>query len=190
MQARKLDDFVAHNALYGLAFLAGDEAAMTAQQQWLAANAGVENFGFSLTSDTEAYDGHLAKALELTKRSVDSAIHADSKESGAIWLQNAALPEAAFGNFPQARQAAEAGLKLDPASQGVVSWLSGRTPTPISRFTSRPRPSTPNCSSGLGAAVGNAGQELWPGLSLRKMVANEDLFGAAGFTDPFGRRLA
>jgi hypothetical protein len=37
-----------------------------------------ENFGLALASDTEAYGGHLAKALELTKRTVDSAVPADS----------------------------------------------------------------------------------------------------------------
>jgi tetratricopeptide (TPR) repeat protein len=121
MQARKLDDFVAHAALYGLAFLVGDTAAMTAQQQWFAANPGVKNSGFSLASDTEAYDGHLAKAREMTKRSVDSAIQGDNKEAAAVWLQNAALREAGFGNFPQAGQAAEAGLDLGPASQGVAA---------------------------------------------------------------------
>ena len=121
MQTRKLGDFIGHNELYGLAFLAGDAGAMTAERQWFAANPGVENFGFSLASDTEAYDGHLAKARELTKRSVDSAIQADNKEAGAIWQENAALREAAFRNFPQARQAAEAGLQLDPASQGVAA---------------------------------------------------------------------
>src|SRR6266849_3301307 len=78
-----------------------------------------ENFGFSLASDTEAYAGHLGKAREFTRRSVDSAIRADSKETGAIWLENSALREAAFGNVTDAKQAAAEGLKLVPASQGV-----------------------------------------------------------------------
>jgi Tfp pilus assembly protein PilF/tRNA A-37 threonylcarbamoyl transferase component Bud32 len=121
MQARKLDDYLAHNALYGLAFLSGDPAAMTVEQQWFASNRGVENYGLSLASDTEAYDGQLAKARELTNRSVDSGLRADNKEGSAIWMENAALREAAFGNFPQARVSAEAGLKLDPASQGVAA---------------------------------------------------------------------
>ena len=51
---------------------------------------------------------------------MDSAIHADSKETGAIWLENSALREGAFGSLTQAKQAAEAGLKLVPASQGVA----------------------------------------------------------------------
>ena len=78
-----------------------------------------ENFGLSMVSDTAAYSGHLDKAREATRRSVDSAIRADSKETGAIWHENAALYEAAFGDFAQAKQAAADGLKLAPASQPV-----------------------------------------------------------------------
>ncbi len=117
--ARNLDDYTQHIALYGLAFLDGNSPAMAEQRQWFAANPGLENNGISLASDTEAYAGQLVKARELTRRSVDSAIRADSKETGAVWWENAALREAAFGNFNQARQAAEAGLKLSPESQGV-----------------------------------------------------------------------
>jgi serine/threonine protein kinase/tetratricopeptide (TPR) repeat protein len=118
-QARKLDDFILHNALYALAFLKADSSAMAEQQKWLAGQPDSENFGLSLASDTEAYAGHLGKARELTKRSVNSAIHADSKETGAIWHENAALRETAFGNVTEAKQAAAEGLKLSPTSQGV-----------------------------------------------------------------------
>ncbi len=118
-QDRKLDDFVLHNALYGLAFLAADASAMTQQQQWFADHSAVENYSLSLDSDTNAYAGHLGKARERTKQAVDSAIRADSRETGAIWWENAALREAAFGNSSEAKQAAAEGLKLYPASQGV-----------------------------------------------------------------------
>jgi eukaryotic-like serine/threonine-protein kinase len=117
-QARKLDNLVLHIAPYALAFLRDDSSAMTEQQQWFAGKP-EENFGLSLASDTEAYAGHLGKARELTKRSVDSAIRADSKESGAVWLENSALREAAFGNPAEARQSAAEALKLAPASQSV-----------------------------------------------------------------------
>ena len=118
-RAGKLDNFPLHNALYALAFLASDSQAMAEQQQWFAAEPEFENFGLSLASDTEAYAGHLAKARELTKRSVDSAIRADTKENGAIDCENAALREAAFGNLGKAREAADAGLKLAPHSPAV-----------------------------------------------------------------------
>ena len=118
-QARKLDNYVFHNALYALAFLGADPAAMTEQQSWFAGRPEYANVGLAIASDTEAYRGHLAKARELTKRAVDSAMRADNKEEGAIWQANAALEQAAFGNAREARQSAAEALKLAPASQGA-----------------------------------------------------------------------
>ena len=117
-QARKLDDSLMHAVLYALAFLGSDSAAMAEQQQWFVGKPD-ENFGLALASDTEAYAGHVGKARELTKRAVDSAIRADSKENGAIWEANAAVLQAAYGNTAEARQSAAEALKLVPASQGV-----------------------------------------------------------------------
>jgi tetratricopeptide (TPR) repeat protein len=117
-QTRNLGDFILHEALYGLAFLAADSSAREQEQQWFADHE-AENFGLSLDSDSEAYAGHLSRTRELTSRAVDSAIRTDNKEDGAIWWMNAALREAAFGNSGEAKQAAAEGLKLYPASQGV-----------------------------------------------------------------------
>ena len=117
-QARKLDDLPLRNALYGLAFLRADSQAMTEQQQWFAGKP-EENVGLSLASDTAAYAGHLGNARELTKRSVDSAIRADSKETAAMWQEIGAQREAAFGNTSEGKQEAARGLKLYPDSQGV-----------------------------------------------------------------------
>jgi serine/threonine protein kinase/tetratricopeptide (TPR) repeat protein len=118
-QARKLDDAISHNALYALAFLGADSAAMAEQQSWFAGKPEYENVGLALASDTEAYAGHLGKARELTRRAVDSAIRASSKENGAIWQAIAAQREAAYGNATESRQAAAAALKLAPGSQGA-----------------------------------------------------------------------
>jgi eukaryotic-like serine/threonine-protein kinase len=117
-QGQRLDNFILHNALYALAFLGADSAAMAEEQQWFAGKP-EENFGLSLASDTDAYAGNLGKARELTKRAVDSAIRADSKETGAIWQAIAAQREAAFGYAAEARQSAAEALKLVPNSQGV-----------------------------------------------------------------------
>jgi serine/threonine protein kinase/tetratricopeptide (TPR) repeat protein len=122
-QARKVDDFILHDALYALAFLGSDSTAMTEEQQWFAGKP-EESFGLALASDTEAYGGHGGKARELTKRAVDSAIRADSKENGAIWQAIAAQREAAYGNATQARQSAAEALMLAPASQGVESEVA------------------------------------------------------------------
>ena len=89
---------IPRNTLYALAFLGADASAMAEQLQWFAGKPDFESFGLALASDTEAYGGHLGKARELTKRAVDSAITADSKETGAIWQANAALRQAAYGD--------------------------------------------------------------------------------------------
>ncbi len=118
-QARKLDDYVLHLNLYALAFLDSDSTAMTEQQQWFAGKPEYQNWGLALASDTEAYGGHLGKAGELTKQAVDSAVRADSKESGAIIQSIAAQREAAYGNPVQARRSAAEALKLAPTSEAV-----------------------------------------------------------------------
>jgi tetratricopeptide (TPR) repeat protein len=132
-QKRKLDGFILHNTLYGMAFLAADAPATAQEQRWYADHLAVENFGLSLDSDSDAYAGHLSKARERTKQAVDSAIRADGRESGAIWWENAALREAGFGNSSEAKKAAAEGLKLYPASLGVqvqaalASAMAGET---------------------------------------------------------------
>ena len=118
----KLQDSIARSNMYGLAFLLSDVQGMAEQQRWFTSKV-EENLGLSLASDTEAYAGRLRKARELTNQAVDSAIRADSKETGAISRGIAAQREAAFGNVGDAKQAVEDGLKLYPpaASQGVAA---------------------------------------------------------------------
>ena len=115
----KMDIFNIHVDLYAIAFLAGDAKGMEQQQKWFEANPDYANFGLALASDTEAYAGRLVQARELSKKAADSAVHADAKETGGIWLENNAIAEAAFGNPSQARQQAADGLKLAPDSGGV-----------------------------------------------------------------------
>jgi eukaryotic-like serine/threonine-protein kinase len=123
-QARKLDHFIVHNGLYALAFFGGDSAAMAEQQKWYASQPDYENVGLALASATEAYEGRVGKARELTKRAVESAVKADSKENGAIWQANAAVQQAAYGYTAEARQLAAEALKLAPASRGVESEVA------------------------------------------------------------------
>jgi len=120
-QGQKLDDFIFHSALYALAFLGADSDAMAEQQEWYTGKPEYENRRFGLASDTEAYGGHLAKARELSKRAVDSAIRADSEETGGIWQAVAAQREAAYGNLAEARRLAAEALKLAPTSRSAES---------------------------------------------------------------------
>jgi len=46
------------------------------------------------------------------------------QENGAIWHENAALREATFDNFGEAKKYAAEGLKLVPTSQGVQVALA------------------------------------------------------------------
>jgi eukaryotic-like serine/threonine-protein kinase len=117
-QARKLDNLLLRLNRYGLAFVRADSQAMAEELQWFTGKP-EENIGLSIASDTEAYAGHLHKAMELTRQAIDSAIRADSKETGAVSQEIAAQREAAFGDPTDAKQEAAQGLKLYPASEGV-----------------------------------------------------------------------
>ena len=119
-QARNLDDYTLHLQLYSLAFFANDFRTTAAEQQWFAGQPDLASSnGLSLEADTEAYAGHAAKARELTKRSIDSAIRADIKETGAVSQAIAAQREAASGNAGEAKQQASGSLKLVPNNQAV-----------------------------------------------------------------------
>jgi eukaryotic-like serine/threonine-protein kinase len=118
---QKADHYLYHADVYGLAFLEADAATMAKEEEWFAGKPERENVGLALASDTEAYGGRLRNARELTRRAVESAIHADSKENGAVWQAIAAQWEAASGNPAEARETAAAALKLAPASPGAAS---------------------------------------------------------------------
>jgi eukaryotic-like serine/threonine-protein kinase len=118
---RRRDNAVLRNALYGLAFLASDSAALAEQRCWFASQSAFENYGLALDADTAAYAGRVSEARELNKRAVESAINADNKENGSIYLANAALQQAAYGSMQEARQSAAAALKLAPTSAGTTA---------------------------------------------------------------------
>jgi serine/threonine protein kinase len=111
--ARKLDSPFFHEQLYMLAFLEGDSVEMNRQLAGAAGKPGEDVF-LSAQSDTEAYYGHLGKARELSRRAAEMAGHLGQKETAAEWLLDAALREAEFGNFGQAREKTTAALGLAP----------------------------------------------------------------------------
>jgi len=117
--ARNFDDYILRNELYAVAFIGGDAQGMAEQAAWFQNQPDSEHFGLALESDTQAYSGHLGKARDLTRQAIASAVRTDSKENAAIWQDNQALREAAFGNPAEARRNAEAALRLEPDSQSV-----------------------------------------------------------------------
>ena len=106
-------DFL-HLGIYQLAFLKGDAAEMERQVAWAAGKPGTEDLLLSFQSDTEACYGRLTRARDFSRRAVDAAVRADSKETAAIWQVNAALREAEFGNLIVAKQDVAAALALTP----------------------------------------------------------------------------
>jgi tetratricopeptide (TPR) repeat protein len=110
--ARKVESASLHANMYGLAFLEGDRAEMDRQMAWATGKAGAEDLLLSAASDTEAYYGRNGKALELSRRAIDSAKHNDQKEAAALWQLEAALREAELGNSSAARQLVKVALAL------------------------------------------------------------------------------
>ena len=113
--ARKLDGGFLRVEIYALAFLQEDAAQMEQQVAWSVGKPGDEDVLLSAQSDTEAYYGRMGRAREFSRRAVDSAVGADSKETAALWQVNAALREAELGNAASAKQGVAAALAL---SQG------------------------------------------------------------------------
>jgi eukaryotic-like serine/threonine-protein kinase len=87
---------------------------MEQQLSWGAGKPGAEDPLLSAQSDTDAYYGRLTNARDFSRRAVDSAIRADSKETAALWQVNAALREAEFGNGGAAKHDVSAALALAP----------------------------------------------------------------------------
>jgi serine/threonine protein kinase/predicted Zn-dependent protease len=110
--SRKLDDPFLRVYTYSVAFLQNDAAAMQRQFDWASGKPGAEDVLLSAQSDTEAFHGRLQKAREFSRRAVESANRNDARETAAVWQVDAALREAQFGNPAQARQAADAALRL------------------------------------------------------------------------------
>jgi len=111
---RKLDSGGLRLWMYYLAFYRGDLEQMRQQMAWGAGKPGAEDPLLSAQSDTEAYYGRLTRARDFSRRAVDSAVRADSKETAALWQVNAALREAEFGNVKAAEQGLTSALTLAP----------------------------------------------------------------------------
>ena len=113
-QQKNFDSGWIRSQLYALAFLSGDAAEMERQVAWAAGRPGDEDQMLNTHADTQAYYGHLEKARDLARRAADSAVRADAKETGALWLAYQGLREAELGNVTAARQAVTRALALAP----------------------------------------------------------------------------
>jgi eukaryotic-like serine/threonine-protein kinase len=110
----KVEDPFVRTVLYGLAFLDGDTSEMQKQAAWAQGKQGWEDILLTYESDTEGFNGALAKARDLSRQAAKSAAKAGEAETAAWWQMNAALREAEFLNVAQARAEANAALKAAP----------------------------------------------------------------------------
>ena len=110
--AHKLDSGILRADVYSLAFLQGNASQMEQQVAWAAGKPGDEDLLLSAQSDTEACYGRMSKAREFSRRAVESAIRADSKETAALWQVNAAMREAELGNAVSAKEDVVGALAL------------------------------------------------------------------------------
>ena len=115
--SRKLEDPAIHTDVYALAFLQGDTNAMQREMDWSAGKAGGEDAMLALQADTEAYEGHLEKARELSQRAVRAAQAANLAEPAAIWQGISALRDAVYGKTQDARAGADKVLTIAPNSR-------------------------------------------------------------------------
>jgi eukaryotic-like serine/threonine-protein kinase len=121
--ARKLDSGALHADMYFLAFVRGDAARMGEELAWAAGKPGDEDVLLSAQSDTEAYYGRLRSARDFSRRAVDSAVRADSKETAALWQVNAALREVEVGNTASAMRGVTAALA--PLLVSMAAFTAG-----------------------------------------------------------------
>jgi len=119
--ARGLDSGTLRTNLYYLAFLKGDAALMAQQVAWATGKPGDEDTLLSAQSDTEAFFGRLGKARDYSRRAVDSAVRAGSKETAALWRVNQALREAEVGNSALARTGVAEAFRLSPGRDVKVA---------------------------------------------------------------------
>jgi eukaryotic-like serine/threonine-protein kinase len=111
-ESRRTDNPLFWELRYEVAFLQGRPAEL--ERQVDAAMSHGAHAVLALQADTEAYYGHLRRAREFTHRAVELAGRNGDRESAIGYEIVAALREADFGNFRQARAQVAAALAAGP----------------------------------------------------------------------------
>ena len=110
-QALKLEETEYHLRLYQLAFIEGDAAEMQRQVEVMSGKP-EEYAPLDWQTGAAAFAGEWRRALELSRRAIDLAVHFEMKEVAARYATEQALRGAVFGDCRQARADAAQGLKL------------------------------------------------------------------------------
>jgi pentatricopeptide repeat protein len=126
--ARKLDNTYLHMWRYGVAFLERNETEMRRQVSWAAGIPAAEDVLLSFHSDTEAYYGRQARALELSNKAAGIAKRNEEKEVAALMLFDSALRNAETGKSGEAISQISAGLALanSQGSQVLAALAAAR----------------------------------------------------------------
>ena len=126
-QRNHIDSSVFQDQLYFLAFFRSDQVAMDAQltSAW---GGTPPAYSEQTQAYTAAYSGHLTHARSLERTAIASAKQQGANAASASYQVNAALLEALFGNFPEARKAVKDAGDLMREIEGqaaIVLALSG-----------------------------------------------------------------
>jgi eukaryotic-like serine/threonine-protein kinase len=100
----KLDSGLLHAELYTLAFLGGDNQAMSEQEAWGNKSSEAMLDILPLQAQAEAYSGYVRKSLDLSHLTADSLERAGQKERASSEIMIAGLREGQFGNLQEARR--------------------------------------------------------------------------------------
>ncbi len=122
---RKLDNPLLDMGLYQIAFLQNDAAGMAQQVAKTEHLTGFEDQLSNLEADTAAYSGHLKEAREFSRRAMDSAERAGSKDPPATYSVTSGLREAWFGNSDEARR--RVSFALNRSASRDVLYLAALT---------------------------------------------------------------
>lgn len=106
----EIDEFLM--LAYDIAFLKGNQEGMNRTAARARTRSGGENWISNKEAFVTAYSGHLRQAKDTSRRAVAEALQAAQRERAGLWQAGAALREAFFGNFGEAKKGAAAALEL------------------------------------------------------------------------------
>ena len=113
--AHNIDSPEIHLNLYWVAFLQHDAAEMEREAAQMLGKPGFDDQMLNHEADTALYEGHLAKARQLTQGAIQSAKRQEEEEAVAIYQAEAAVREALVGNLDIAKRDAQKALRLSSA---------------------------------------------------------------------------
>lgn len=121
--AKNPESFEIHRALYYLAFLENDSAAMQEQLVFSNGKPGLEDQLQFFEAEAAAYQGRMRRSRELSWQAVNSAQRANEYERAELDAEIEGLRLAMAGNKTEARRQLRAALRL-PKSVGDHFWTA------------------------------------------------------------------